>query len=151
MYYLKSVQIGFIHTPYFCKKFKNMKKLLLLIALATILCGCEKTSKTFYSFSTSNSLRELAGDMKIDVQINEYFGDDRVKINVIKDCIWEKEYKFAAEEYSEKIKIYVIIETVIDGFKFTIKQWIANVIYLEEGKTTEIILNENTLLSNHEP
>ncbi|MDD2293009.1 MAG: hypothetical protein PHD07_02215 [Bacteroidales bacterium] len=133
-----------------------MKKGLLFIILLVILTGCENFKSTTYTFKDVSSMSAKAAEkgyaLLLEVQFCEYYGDDRVDVKTIKNCQNNELYSFKAHELAEKIKICVGITLCKDGKEIISRtNWFANVIYLEQGEITEIVLDDNTMLSTYMP
>ena len=140
-----------------------MRKLLIIIsAIVLMLCSCTKEQETTYTFTTEGSIiGQIVGLFKgsgysnatCNVIIFEYYGEQRVASQTIKEVEDGKEYTFVATPKTEFITVRIDIK--VGGHKTrpddTITDYIANVFYLSDGEDTKVILSEDTLTSDYEP
>ena len=124
-----------------------MKKLFYVIAivLMTTFCCCSK--ETTYTFTDSNDYSTWNISSRTVYLIEYDANENRIATNNIESWVKGKDYKFTASSRSELVKVYLILQ----NSGSTLKRWVQQVYYLEEGKNTRIAIDGNTLVAASEP
>lgn len=140
-----------------------MRKLVLAFVSAfVVLCACSKEDMTTYTFYTGDEMISQLSDaaqshgytrVECDIVIAEYYQGQPVGNNLIRNVQDGEKYKFHASSKAEYVTVR--LDSYASGHEnrkdSEITMYIGNVIYLEIGRNTDIVLNENTLCQTSEP
>lgn len=140
-----------------------MRKLIVaLVSIMLMLCSCTKEQQTTYTFATEDSavaqvesLFKSHGytDTHCDILIFEYYGEQRVASQVIKNVSDNRDYTFVATPRTEYVTVRIDVN--VEGHNSKpddlISDYIANVFYLTKGEDTKILFSTETLVSDYEP
>lgn len=140
-----------------------MRRIVLSVfSILMFLTACTKEQETTYTFKTEGrpitqilNLFKSYGyvDSYIEIYIFEYYGDQRVGSNVIKDARDDREYTFVASPKAEYLTVRV--ELLARGHASKPNDWItdyiANAFYLIPNSDTEVVFSTETLVSDKEP
>lgn len=135
---------------------------LLFFPILMFLTACTKEQETTYTFKTEGkpiaqilSLFNAYGyvDSYMEIYIFEYYGDQRVGSNVIKEVRDDIEYTFVASPKAEYLTVRV--ELLARGHATKPNDWItdyiANAFYLTPNSDTDVVFSTETLVSDTEP
>lgn len=128
-----------------------MKKLLLLlvIALPLVLASCSNSKDDEPSLTTYTFNYEFEGSslLTTNVILFEYSSEGEKVANTSIDCYKGLSQEITANDKSEKVKVYVKMQS--GGT--TTNRWIQQVFYLKKGNNTNITLNGETIIGTKEP
>lgn len=122
-----------------------MKKILFLFAtlIAFTLSSCTKET----TYVVSNNTSDLEG-LTVDIRMIEYDGNgSKVAVNAINNVKKGDKKEFVANNHAEKL----VCQLYWDFGSTNKTYYVANVFYLEEGKTIEVTLDDHTMISGSNP
>lgn len=125
-----------------------MKKIMFILLALFILClgGCTKES-SYSSYVFVNNITESNGITQ-DVRLLEYDSKgSRVAIRSIDNCQPGIKKEIIADSHAEK----VVCQLQWEYYGTSKTYYVANVFYLEKGKTITIEINDHTMISNSNP
>lgn len=145
------------------KKFKEMKKLRLLMMLASaavLMVGCEKENTSRYNGGSSNQQTttytvnvsgiQVPSGMAIEILAVEYSAsNERLQINRFNLTSSSMTKKYTANSRTEKVKIAFNASNPSTGQSASL--WIQQVFYLNKGTNTVISITGSSPTGPTEP
>ena len=129
------------------------KKLLLfcVMFLPFIFSSCGGDDEPNYTTYTVNYNLDDVSNVLVDLTLFEYNdAGESVATNSLSRAKKGTKQTFTASSRTTKVKVYIKMYSSNSSIS-PIYRWVQNVFYLENGKNTDINLNNNTIIGNYEP
>lgn len=119
--------------------------------LPLVLTSCGGDDEPDYTTYTVNYTIDDVSNVLVDLTIFEYNETgESVATNSLSKVKNGTKQTFTASSRTTKVKIYIKMYSS-NSSSAAVYRWVQNVFYLENGKNTDIILTNNTIIGNYEP
>ena len=123
---------------------RTLSMMLVMVSIMCLSSCSEEEQRPVYSIrcDTVHAYSEKLHIFECDA------AGDKIYDHTITNVIEGKTYTFTAvSEIVKKVKIYISVESFWGDYN----KWVQRVFYLDEGKSTNIVITSNTLIGPNEP